>query len=195
MKFVPRSEATYNFIIETTADLFNKQGYAGTSIADVETATKLTKGSIYGNFENKEQLALAVFDFNLKKIREKLSSELSNQSTFKGKILSYLNVYGTLGASGGCPIQNTAVEADDTHEELRVRAAEAMMRWRSNMIGLLQKGIENKEFKADIDTEKVALTFFAMIEGGILISKTTRNIDYLSKVMDSARIFIEQICV
>lgn len=195
MKFVPRSEATYNFIIETTADLFNKQGYAGTSIADVETVTKLTKGSIYGNFENKEKLALAVFDYNLKKIREKLIVELGKQSTFKGKILSYLNVYGTLGASGGCPLQNTAVEADDTHEELRVRAAEGMMRWRNNMVDLLTKGIENKEFKADIDVEKIALTYFSIIEGGILISKTTMNTDYLSAILDSARLYIDQICV
>lgn len=195
MKFVPRSEATYNFIIETTAELFNKHGYAGTSIADVEAATKLTKGSIYGNFENKEQLALAVFDYNLKKIREKLSLELDKQTTFKGRVLSYLKVYGTLGTTGGCPLQNTGVEADDTHEGLRVMAAEGMVRWRNKMVDLLNQGIENKEFKADIDVEKVALTYFAIIEGGILISKTTRNIDYLSTIIDSARLYIEQICV
>ena len=51
MTFIPRSEKTRQFIIETTASLFNKKGYAGTSMSDLTEATKLTKGSIYGNFE------------------------------------------------------------------------------------------------------------------------------------------------
>ena len=64
MKFVPKSEATRQQVIESTAELFNKKGYLGTSISDLEKATGMTRGSIYGNFENKDAVALAVFDYN-----------------------------------------------------------------------------------------------------------------------------------
>jgi AcrR family transcriptional regulator len=37
------------------------KGYAGTSMYDLTEATGLTKGSIYGNFENKDDVALAGF--------------------------------------------------------------------------------------------------------------------------------------
>ena len=56
---------TRQFIIETTAGIFNTKGYAGTSMSDITEATGLTKGSIYGNFGNKEDVALAVFDHKL----------------------------------------------------------------------------------------------------------------------------------
>src|SRR5215204_2574009 len=65
---VSKADQTKAFIIEKTAPLFNTKGYEGTSMSDIEAATGLTKGSIYGNFTNKDEVALAVFDFNLQKI-------------------------------------------------------------------------------------------------------------------------------
>lgn len=195
MNFVPRSETTRNFIIETTAELFNKKGYAGTSIADLEKATKLTKGSIYGNFENKEQVALAVFDYNLSRLASKIEEKVAQQSTFKEKILSYLTVYSTVSTAGGCPLQNTAIEADDTHEELRERAADGIISWKNKVMALIEQGIAAKEFKADTDAEKVALTYFSIIEGGILVARATRNREYFKTVLDAAKSYIEQICL
>ncbi len=63
-----KAEQTRAFIIEKTAPLFNKKGFEGTSLSDMTTATGLTKGSIYGNFSNKDEVALEVFDYNLQKI-------------------------------------------------------------------------------------------------------------------------------
>lgn len=196
MKFVPRSEATRDFIIEATAELFNKQGYAGTSITDLEKATKLTKGSIYGNFENKEQVAIAAFDYNLAKLRKKIRDAADAETTAKGKILAYLQIYNNPQfIGGGCPIQNTAVEADDTHDGLRLKAAEGLLTFKTNLMFLINKGIVDKEFKKDVDAEKVALTFIALIEGAILISRTTRDRDALNTVLESVRSYIEQICI
>ncbi|EPB65773.1 hypothetical protein ANCCEY_15157 [Ancylostoma ceylanicum] len=49
----------------------------GTSINDLMSATGLSKGSIYGNFENKDEVALAAFDHTFGKvvayIREKVA--------------------------------------------------------------------------------------------------------------------------
>jgi len=197
MKFVPRSENTRNLIIEATAELFNKKGYAGTSIADLEKATNLTKGSIYGNFENKEQVALAAFDYNLSAIRKKIGTVVAAAPTYKGKILAYLEAYNNLEVvnSGGCPLQNTAVEADDTHEELRKRAADGLLSFKGGIMELINKGIGAKEFKEDVNAETVALTFIALIEGAILISRATKDRSAMKIVLESARRNIEDICV
>ena len=73
-----KSERTKKFIIEKTAPVFNEKGYAGTSMNDLMMVTGLTKGSIYGNFQNKDEVALAAFDYNF------------------GKVLSYIkNLVGT----------------------------------------------------------------------------------------------------
>ena len=52
-----KAERTKQFIVEKAAAVFNEKGYAGTSMNDLTIATGLTKGSIYGNFENKDDIA------------------------------------------------------------------------------------------------------------------------------------------
>jgi len=61
-----KAERTTAYIIKTVAPVFNKHGYVGTSMSDLTEATGLTKGALYGNFENKEALALSSFEYNSK---------------------------------------------------------------------------------------------------------------------------------
>ena len=51
--------------LEKIAPIFNKNGYVGTSLSDITQATGLTKGAIYGNFKDKEALAIEAFNFNI----------------------------------------------------------------------------------------------------------------------------------
>ncbi len=75
LKNMSKAEETRAYIIEKTAHIFNKKGFEGTSLSDMTSATGLTKGSIYGNFANKDEVALEVFDFNLRKIDHVIRSE------------------------------------------------------------------------------------------------------------------------
>lgn len=184
-----KAEQTKAYIIEKVAPIFNMKGYAGTSLTDMTEATGLTKGSIYGNFANKDEVALAVFDYNLQKVKSIISAEISKHGTVRGQLLAYMQVYNNFlkypFPAGGCPILNTATEADDTHPALKKKAADAIQSWKTQLVRLLQKGIDNREFAAPIDTEQVAVTLIAMIEGGIMISKLTGKLNYRTAVMRS----------
>src|ERR1700749_3634198 len=150
-----KAERTRQFIIETTAGIFNTKGYAGTSMSDLTTATGLTKGSIYGNFENKEEVALAVFDYNLEKIHQIIVQRMARAQTYHDKLLTYAEVYHSFKRGpfpeGGCPILNTAVEADDTNNILKDRASKAVLRWQKSIINLIHGGINAGEFKSGAD--------------------------------------------
>jgi TetR/AcrR family transcriptional repressor of nem operon len=184
-----KAEKTKQFIVEKTASLFNTKGYAGTSLSDMTDATGLTKGSIYGNFKNKDEVALAAFDHNLKKIRQIIAREMDRQKSIREKLLVYAHVYENFLSfpfpEGGCPILNTAIEADDTHPALKKKATEAILTWKNMLTALLEKGIAGKEFSAELDTEQTALTMIAMIEGGIMISKLTGKLNYRKQIMGS----------
>jgi len=165
------------------------KGYAGTSLTDMTEATRLTKGSIYGNFANKDEVALAVFDHNLQRVRSVIAAELSKHHTVREQLLAYMQVYNNFlkypFPVGGCPILNTATEADDTHPALKKKAADAVQSWKTQLVRLLQKGIDNKELTAPMDPEQVAITFIALIEGGIMVSKLTGKLNYRTAVMQS----------
>src|SRR6201996_98251 len=120
-----KAEKTRQYIIEKTAPIFNTKGYAGTSVSDMTEATGLTKGSIYGNFANKNEVALAAFDHNLQQVNAILKSEIGKLNSYKEKLLVYTRVYHNYQhhpfPDGGCPVLNTAIEADDTHPQLKKR--------------------------------------------------------------------------
>jgi TetR/AcrR family transcriptional repressor of nem operon len=186
-----KAERTRAFIIERTAPIFNKKGFAGTSLNDITAATGLTKGSIYGNFANKDEVALAVFDYNLKKLNTAVGIEFAKQTTAKDKLLVYADKYEQIFdlpfSEGGCPILNTAIEADDTHPDLKKRAATALVSWKNKLKQIIEEGITNKEFKTDVDAEQLALTMIATIEGGIMIAKLLGNAKHFAVIMQSMK--------
>ena len=184
-----KAERTKAFIIEKTAPVFNTKGYAGTSIADLSEATGLTKGSIYGNFSNKDEVALAAFDYNYQKRQRYIKSEMSKHANVLDQLMVYASVYDSFEKSpfpiGGCPILNTAIESDDTHPELRKKAAAAITSWRNGLAQLIEKGIRTKEIRANVDPVQTAVGIISLIEGGIMIAKLTGKASYRKAVMQS----------
>ena len=192
-----KADRTRQFIIETTAPIFNMKGYAGTSMSDITQATGLTKGSIYGNFGNKEDVALAVFDHNYTKVSSIIQQRIQKATTYHDKLMVYAQVYDQFTRStfpvGGCPILNTAVEADDTNNLLKDRAAKAIIKWKKSVQDLIQGGIATGEFKADVDHVTLAVSIVALIEGGVMISKVTHSQACMDRVMHTVEMLITQI--
>lgn len=192
-----KAEKTRNFIVEKTAPIFNKKGYAGTSLNDITAATGLTKGSIYGNFVNKDEVALAAFDYNLKNVASRIEAAMGRQSTAKDKLLVYINIYqkfidGTV-SEGGCPILNTAIDTDDTHPALREKVLKAVLNWKNRIVEVVEAGISSKEISAVHNPEQIALTIIAMVEGGIMISRLTTKTSHWDLIMESLKKYINSL--
>ena len=191
-----KADRTRQFIIETTAGIFNTKGYAGTSMSDLTEATGLTKGSIYGNFGNKEDVALAVFDHNYAKVTGLIQQRIQLAKSYHDKLMVYAQVYDqfTRGSFpvGGCPILNTAVEADDTNSLLKDRAAKAILKWKKGVQDLIQSGVDVGEFKQGLDHQRIALSIIALVEGGIMISKVTNSQACLDKILITVESIISE---
>lgn len=190
-----KSERTRQYIIEKTAPIFNTKGYAGTSLSDITEATSLTKGSIYGNFKNKDEVAIAVFEYNFDRLLIMLNGEISKRKTYREKLLCfpelYLNFLSDKFPVGGCPIMNTAIEADDTHNELKNVAKKALVKWFDSFVYLINRGKEKGEFKSTTNAEDKALIIISLIEGAIMITKVTGKTNYLKSLMNSLKTIIE----
>lgn len=192
-----KAEKTKQFIVEMTAPVFNEKGYTGTSLNDMTNATGLTKGSIYGNFANKDEVALAAFDHNLQKVGVIIRQEMDKKNTCKDKLLVYVHVYENFLKHpfpvGGCPILNTAIEADDTHPLLKQKAVDAVHNWKNIITGLIEKGIQQGEFSKQVNVEQTALTMIALIEGCIMITKLTGKMNYRKAIMQSVEKIINEL--
>lgn len=191
-----KAEQTRQFIIEKTAPIFNKKGYFATSLSDITTATGLTKGSIYGNFKDKDDLATHVYTYQSRKISEAVNQHIIQQKTSLKKLLSFLDFYKdnfkNIAASGGCPMMNAAVEADDSLSFLTPKVRRSFDLWRQRLILILEEGVANGEFKQHISAENYAITFMAMVEGGILLSKISGRIKDLAIVLDKMKEMVDR---
>lgn len=183
-----KAERTRQFIIEKTAPIFNEKGYAGTSLNDLTQATGLTKGSIYGNFENKDEVALAVFDYNFSRITEYIKAKLLATENAIERLLVYPEVYRNYlkvpFLQTGCPILNTATEADDTHPLLKEKAANALSFWKKSVENQIKRGIARKEIKADTNPTEFAVILITLVEGAFMQAKVTGRTAELKIAMD-----------
>ena len=183
-----KADRTRQFIIEKTAPVFNAKGYAGTSLNDLTKVTGLTKGSIYGNFENKDEVALAVFDYNQGRVTEYIKAKLLATENAVDRLLVYPDVYRNYFKipflHTGCPILNTATEADDTHTLLKEKAANALAFWKKSVENQIKRGIARGEIKADTNPTEIAVILISLIEGSFMQAKVTGRTVELKIAMD-----------
>ena len=187
---LPRSERTRQLIIDSAAPIFNKKGYAGTSMSDLTTATGLTKGSIYGNFKDKDDVAVHAFQHNIDLIFDFFSKELKAAGSTMDKLLAYprgfRKIYRMILSYGGCPILNTAVEADDTHAVLRKMAVDVLAKWKKSITSLIEKGKSEGIIGTATDAQNTAEILIALMEGGSVLSKVTGEESYMLNAIDTA---------
>lgn len=192
-----KAERTRQLIIEKTAPLFNQKGYAGTSLNDISEATGLTRGGIYGNFENKDEVALAAFEYNYNQLFTTIRNRIKEKAKAHEKLQVYLNAYRhpelQVILQHGCPILNTATEADDTHPALKLKASAAIARWHRSIEDIIKEGQERKELKKSVEVKEFASTFIALIEGGIMLVKVTGNDDHIEAALRHAKKMIQEI--
>src|SRR5688572_12624978 len=107
-----KGDKTKQFIIERSAPIFNRKGYAATSMTDILKATGLAKGGIYGNFSSKDEIAIEAFDYSYNQLKESLRFKIRQEKTSSAKLTAILDFYRNYSLKphieGGCPLMNTA---------------------------------------------------------------------------------------
>src|SRR5437764_13126384 len=74
-----RRELTRSTLIDAAADVFARRGFHAASLEEIAESAGFTRGAIYKNFDNKEELFYAVIerriDAQLSRFREVLSAD------------------------------------------------------------------------------------------------------------------------
>ena len=183
-----KAEKTKEFIIEKAAPIFNKKGYAGTSLSDLIEATGLTKGSIYGNFENKDEVATAVFNYNIKLVNKRIAEYVVLKNTCTEKLIGiteyYRNNWKYVFEKGGCPLLNASVEADDNLLFLKENVQNSIKRWVKSISVIIDDGKKEGEFKKNINSADYAYAIITLLEGGIMLGKIMNNQKHLILALD-----------
>jgi TetR/AcrR family transcriptional regulator, transcriptional repressor for nem operon len=184
-----KGERTRREIVRNAAPLFNTKGYEGTSLSDLMAATGLQKGGIYRHFASKEELAAEAFDYAWgKAVRGRLDglAEVPNSVDRIKKMIANFVERRTGFVAGGCPLLNTAIEADDGNALLRSRAKKALQTWSGRITGLVKAGKKRREIDARTDPRRLSQLIIGSLEGALMISRIEAN----DGALEDARAFL-----
>lgn len=194
-----RGEQTKELILAKASRLFNEHGYSGASLSDVMKATGLQKGGLYNHFGSKEDLALEAFEYAVKQVTDRFAELLAGKSTALERLEALLDgfqhYYDRPPVPGGCPIMNTAIDADDSNPRLRARARQAMDDFLQSIAAIIKGGIKRKEIRADVNAKEAATILLTSFEGGLMMSRLHGNSSYLKSVTEHMRQYVRGLLV
>lgn len=177
-----KAERTRQFIIEQAAPIFNQKGIAGTTIDDILAATKMAKGGLYGHFKSKDEIAAVMVDYLLTKLTDNVGLVMAKEKTAIKKLLAVIDIYKdpiNSYITGGCPVLNFGVECDDTNQDIKQKIKAIIEGGQQGFISVIKQGVADKELSLEINAEEFALKIFAMLEGGMVMSRVTGNTKYM----------------
>jgi TetR/AcrR family transcriptional repressor of nem operon len=190
-----KGEATRQRIIAEAAPIFNQRGFAGCSMQDLMEATGLEKGGIYRHFESKEELAAEAFRYALGqsvKVRTEHLEEIPNAvDKLRGVVRKFVETPSAV--AGGCPLMNTAIEADDGNPVLRELALKGIQDWRERLSVIVRDGVRRGEIRRGTQARRVANTIIATLEGALMISRLEGSREALKDAAVSLEVLLAEI--
>ena len=82
---------TIQLIFDQSLPIFNTKGYNAASISDITSATGITKGAIYGNFKNKDEVATAAFERGVEIVAGEISKRVRSQNNAPDKLIAIID--------------------------------------------------------------------------------------------------------
>lgn len=179
---------TAEFIIQKVAPLFNKQGYVGTSMAAISEATGLTKGAVYCNFENKEDLAIKAFEANIKFAIEPLFKKVAEQKNSIVKLKTITNYqrnyYDLVVNYGGCPLMRVGIDSKFNNPLLYEKAQKISNQFLIGIRKIIENGVLNREILVGTEQKSLEKTILSIIEGSSFLAFTHNDKNMIMNSMD-----------
>jgi AcrR family transcriptional regulator len=187
---MPTTLPTRDRLINSARYLFWERGYAGTSMADLLAHADVNSGSFYHFFESKEALLREVLEGYLHALRPMVVDPAFAQTDepverifgilagYRGRILQTDCKYG-------CPLGRLALEIDPENRPAHKLIAENFQGW----IGAVRECIDQLKprLQKGTDPEALATYVLAVMEGGVMISRSYGSVDPFDRAVKQLR--------
>ena len=167
-------------LIQTAVELFWQKGYAATGLAELLARAQANSGSFYYFFKGKEDLLLTVLDRYIEILHSALvEPACRGVSDPIERVFALLARYRLLlletDCTYGCPIGRLALEISPEQRDVHRKIAANFDRWCEAVRQCLEQA--GPVLPADVDRGKLARFVLAVMEGGVMQSRSHRTIE------------------
>jgi len=186
-------------LVDAGVKLMRAQGYNATTVDDICATAGVTKGGFFHYFKSKEDIAKAA----VLRFREGRAQEFQD-APFRQLADPLARVYGRLdfvkestgGAAQvtkGCLIGVFAQELSFTHPEFRSACQDTFSRMARDFEKDLAEAKALHAAKADFDPKNVAMLYVSIIQGSMILAKTSVTNAVLHENIEQFRRYLQSL--
>ena len=170
---------TRDRILDSSAELFRRQGYAGTGVKQIVTDADAPFGSLYHFFPGgKEQLAAETIRWSGEMYIQLFAGIAAEAPDVLGAVEQFfIGAAETLRETDyadACPIATVALEVASTSEPLRLATAEVFESWIAAAAAYFTAaGIDA------VRSRELAITMLSLLEGAFVFCRALRSTEPL----------------
>lgn len=184
-----KGRATRDRIVEAACDLVFERGVASLNLDDVRKMTGTSKSQLYHYFRDKDDLIHAVVVRQGERVlgahRPALEA-VDGWARLKRWRDLVVRLVRAVEWHGGCPVGSLANELAESDELSRLRLVEIFDEWQGMLADALNRMVADGQLRRGTDVSKLATATMASLQGGLLLTKTTRSARPLEVALDAA---------
>jgi AcrR family transcriptional regulator len=189
----PKGLATRDRIVMVAADLVLARGMGGTSLDDIRAETATSKSQLFHYFPGgKSELVAAIALFQGERVldaQRPFLDSLDSWQAWEGWRNAVVKHYRSQ-EQWGCPISALAREVIGSDPERASELAAYMERWRMYLESGLTRMRKSGILRSDSSPKRLALSTFATLQGGLLLTQSMQSITPLEAALDGALVMI-----
>ncbi|HYK74570.1 MAG TPA: TetR/AcrR family transcriptional regulator, partial [Pseudoneobacillus sp.] len=164
-------EEQKNKVLASALECFATKGYEAATIDDIVNHSGISKGSIYKLFKSKEEIYIQLMYRNTDEMYAEIRVILAKNTSALDKLISVFTEY--LDRELNPFILNSFLVQFETQlfasrKEDMMKIVEEIRLTRINIISdVLREGIQNGEFKKEIDVDVFSELFWSFVDGAV----------------------------
>lgn len=166
-------------LLDAAERLMCAHGYAATTVDEICAAARLTKGSFFHYFDNKEDLGRQLLERfcerSVTEFRQALAGERDPLKRVYAHIDHAVQMAKECAGQRGCLLGAFAQELSESHPAMRSQCAKAFSAWAEGLKKDLDAAKAAQRPRAAIDTRSLAEHFIAVLEGSKILAKATED--------------------
>jgi AcrR family transcriptional regulator len=191
------SSATKDRILDSTAELFRRQGYMGTGMKQIAAEARAPFGSVYHFFPGgKQELGAEVIRISGRLYTQLFATIAANAPDVLSAVRDFFagaaDTLRETDYADACPIATVALEVASTNEPLRVATADVFEEW-------IDGATEYFAFAgvARPRARELALAMLSLLEGAFIFSRAMRTTEPMAiagaAAVEAVRLALEEV--
>ena len=189
------AEQTRQKILTISADEIRKHGFTATSLSVILTRCEISKGALYHHFANKMELGYAVFEeVYTPMFLEMWQPAVAGDDPIESLVQFFQAMLTDLSCEDvvcGCPLNNLCQEMSGIDEGFRLRILN--MQQQLNALIATNLARVSSQLRSNINVQQVAYFIVSSFHGASSLSKSSKNKDLFSQVINELCLYIQQL--